>query len=226
MSKESSGNSDNEPVDVLIVGAGAAGAAFAWSMADTRMKIVCLEQGDWMDPATYPTTGMDYELRGFGDMGLSPNGRGRVEDYPINDSESPIAISNFNAVGGSTILYAAHFPRFHPSDFRVKSLDGVADDWPLEVIIAITGRGEKKVGSTDGMESSASTSPYYPAWVATSESDLRAGREAILAHDFDALAEIAEHSCLKMHAAAMANRPPLIYWNPATVGCMQAITAP
>jgi len=56
-------------------------------------------------------------LRGFGDMGLSPNGRGRPEDYPINDSESPIHVSNFNAVGGGTILYAAHFPRFHPSDF-------------------------------------------------------------------------------------------------------------
>ena len=38
----------------------------------------------------------------------------------------------FNAVGGSTILYAAHFPRLHPSDFRVRSLDGVADDWPLD----------------------------------------------------------------------------------------------
>src|SRR4030095_7759080 len=42
-----------EPVDVLIVGAGAAGAAFAWSLADTRMNIVCLERGDWMDPADY-----------------------------------------------------------------------------------------------------------------------------------------------------------------------------
>ena len=34
--------------------------------------------------------------------------------------------------GGSTILYAGHFPRFHPSDFRVKTLDGVADDWPID----------------------------------------------------------------------------------------------
>ena len=39
-----------ETVDVLIVGAGAAGAALAWSLAETRMNIVCLEQGDWMDP--------------------------------------------------------------------------------------------------------------------------------------------------------------------------------
>ncbi|HEX2484491.1 MAG TPA: GMC family oxidoreductase [Myxococcota bacterium] len=124
--------SDDETVDVLIVGAGAAGAAVAWSLAETRMNVLCLEQGDWMDPARYPSSGLDWELRRFGDFGFSPNSRGRPEDYPVNDRESPIAISNFNAVGGSTILYAAHFPRFHPSDFRAKTLDDVADDWPLD----------------------------------------------------------------------------------------------
>jgi choline dehydrogenase-like flavoprotein len=36
-----------------------------------------------------------------------------------------------NGVGGSTVLWSAHLPRMHPSDFRVRSLDGVADDWPL-----------------------------------------------------------------------------------------------
>ena len=122
----------DETVDVLIVGAGASGAALAWSLTDTRMRILCLEQGDWMSPADYPSNGGDWELRRFGDFGLSPNARGRREDYPINDSESPISVSNFNAVGGSTILYAAHFPRFRPTDFRVRTHDGVADDWPID----------------------------------------------------------------------------------------------
>ncbi len=121
-----------EAVDVLIIGAGAAGAALAWSLSETRMNILCLEQGDWMDPGSYPTTGLDWEMRRFGDFGLSPNARGRPEDYPVNDSDSPIAASMFNAVGGSTILYAAHFPRFHPGDFKVRTLDGVADDWPVD----------------------------------------------------------------------------------------------
>ena len=121
-----------EAVDVLIIGAGASGAAIAWSLAETRMKILCLEQGEWMDPARYPTTRSDWEMERFGAFGLSPNGRGRREDYPVNDDDSPIKVSNFNAVGGSTILYAAHFPRLHPSDFRVRTLDGVAEDWPLD----------------------------------------------------------------------------------------------
>ncbi len=121
-----------EPVDVLIVGSGAAGAAFAWSLADTRMNILCLEQGDWMKSEAYPGMRPDWELSQLGDFALSPNARGRSEDYPVNDGASPIQTTMFNAVGGSTILYAAHFPRFHPSDFKVKTLDGVADDWPID----------------------------------------------------------------------------------------------
>ena len=120
-----------ETADVLIIGAGASGAAMAWSLAETRMRIVCLEQGDWMNPLEYPSTGRDWEGRAFSDMSISPNRRQRDTDYPVNDANSPISVANFNAVGGSTILYAGHFPRFHPSDFRVKSLDGVADDWPI-----------------------------------------------------------------------------------------------
>ena len=51
------GTSMNDPVDVLIIGAGASGAAVAWSLADTKMHILCLEQGGWMNPADYPSTG-------------------------------------------------------------------------------------------------------------------------------------------------------------------------
>src|SRR5207302_1220490 len=49
----------------------------------------------------------------------------------LDTSQTPIAPLMFNAVGGSTIHWTGHFPRFRPSDFRVRSLDGVADDWPL-----------------------------------------------------------------------------------------------
>jgi len=119
-----------DPVDVLIIGAGASGAAVAWSLADTRMRIVCMEQGGWMNPAEYPAAGRDWELRA--DFSINPNSRNLPADYPVNSNDSPISVVNFNAVGGSTILYAAHFPRFHPSDYRVKTLDGVADDWPID----------------------------------------------------------------------------------------------
>jgi choline dehydrogenase-like flavoprotein len=122
----------NDKVDVLIIGSGASGAAAAWSLAETKMRILCLEQGDWMKQSEYPSTGRDYEARLFSDYAISPNVRRRPSDYPINDDNSPIKVVNFNAVGGSTVMYTAHYPRLHPSDFRVRTLDGVADDWPVD----------------------------------------------------------------------------------------------
>ncbi|MDO8300850.1 NAD(P)-binding protein, partial [Lacisediminimonas sp.] len=119
-------------VDVLIIGAGASGAAVAWSLAETRMRILCLEQGDWVKSSDYPSNGRDWEARQFGDFSFSPNRRGNPADYPVNEDDTPIKVANFNGVGGGTILYAGHFPRMHPSDFRVRTLDGVADDWPVD----------------------------------------------------------------------------------------------
>ncbi len=122
----------NETVDVLIIGSGASGAAAAWSLAETRMNILCLEQGDWMKPTDFPANGRDWEARRYGDFAISPNQRARPTDYPVNDADSPMKIANFNGVGGGTVFYTAHFPRLHPSDFRVRALDGVADDWPID----------------------------------------------------------------------------------------------
>ena len=121
-----------DPVDVLIIGAGASGGAVAWSLAETKMRILCLEQGDWTKPTDYPSNGRDWEARALQEFNYSPNRRGHVQDYPVNDAASPIRVANFNGVGGGTILYAGHYPRFHPSDFRVKTLDSVADDWPID----------------------------------------------------------------------------------------------
>jgi choline dehydrogenase-like flavoprotein len=132
MSKGNERAMKNPPVDVLIIGAGASGAAMAWSLADTRMRILCLEQGDWVKPSDYPSNGRDWEARQLAEFNFSPNVRAAAADYPINETDSPIKIANYNGVGGGTVLYAGHFPRFHPSDFRVRSLDGVADDWPID----------------------------------------------------------------------------------------------
>ena len=100
-----------------------------------------------------------------------------------------------------------------------------AAEWPLQVVVAITSTAAKDVGSTTGMRRTAETSPYQRAWIDTQEADLAAARSAIGARDFAALADVSEHSCLKMHALAMAARPGLLYWNGATVEGMRRVRA-
>jgi choline dehydrogenase-like flavoprotein len=122
-----------EWADVLVVGSGAAGAAVTKRLTDLGAKVVCLEQGDWVRPEDFPSARPDWEIQlRRGTFHFSPNVRGRPEDYPVAwlDGKSP-DVMMFNAVGGSTIHWTGHFPRFHPSDFRVRTLDGVADDWPI-----------------------------------------------------------------------------------------------
>ena len=124
-------DNEGDRQDVVIIGAGASGAAFAWSLAKDGFSVLCLEQGGWADPRDYPSNQQDWEIHRQTDFNPDPNFRNLPEDYPVNDKDSPIAPLMYNAVGGSTIHWSAHFPRFHPSDFRTKSLDGVGDDWPV-----------------------------------------------------------------------------------------------
>lgn len=124
---------DREKVDVLVIGSGAAGGALTWKLSEKGVKVVCLEQGGWIDPSSFASARPDYETHLFrGEWNFDPNVRQRPEDYPvISQGDYHTTTNMFNAVGGTTIHWQGHFTRFHPSDFKVKSLDGVADDWPL-----------------------------------------------------------------------------------------------
>lgn len=94
--------------------------------------------------------------------------------------------------------------------------------WPLQVVIAVTDTQRKSIPSTQGMQRSA-LSPYFPGWVRSTHEDFGAACAAVADRDFDLLAELAEHSCLKMHGLMLATRPPLCYWNPTTLALMDRI---
>jgi choline dehydrogenase-like flavoprotein len=127
------------PVDVVVVGAGLGGAAFCARLSEQapHLRIVCLERGDWVDRAAMPASRRDWQRSVLGAWSTSPNVRlaaaepSPSADYPVDDSASPIKPLMWNGVGGSTINWAAHVPRLHPSDFKTKTLDGVGDDWPF-----------------------------------------------------------------------------------------------
>jgi len=55
-------------------------------------------------------------------------------DLRITGGNEPLTLGENNSgkgVGGGSVHWAAFAPRFHPSDFRVYSEDGVGVDWPI-----------------------------------------------------------------------------------------------
>lgn len=122
---------NDEIADVLIIGAGASGGVVARRLALEGFKIVCLEQGEWPDRTKFRGAHDDWELTARKQWSADPNIRSLKCDYPIDSSQSDITPLMFNGVGGSMTLFAGTWPRMLPSDFRVRSLDGVADDWPI-----------------------------------------------------------------------------------------------
>lgn len=98
-----------------------------------------------------------------------------------------------------------------------------ADAWDVRMVVGVVSTAAKAVGSTEGMERSRATSPLYATWLAQAASDLDEGRRAVLARDLDGLGRVMEASTYKMHATMMTSQPPLLYWQPGSVACLQAV---
>lgn len=111
-----------EAVDVVIVGAGAAGSVFAAVLAEAGKSVLVLERG------------RDFKLT---DLYSSQIWARRLKwAAPRVVEEGPESVwPNFNAgngVGGAAIHHYAVWPRYHEEDFRARTLYGRSLDWPFE----------------------------------------------------------------------------------------------
>ena len=109
-------------------------------------------------------------------------------------------------------------------EIGIRCLAG-AREWPLRIVIAVTEHGPKPTGSGEAMIRSAATSPFYGTWVERQDADLDAARKAVIDRDFDRLADVAEQNCLKMHSVMWTSRPPVVYWNGATLNALETVRA-
>jgi choline dehydrogenase-like flavoprotein len=113
---------EDDVVDLLIVGAGAGGVTLAQRLARAGWRIVILERGPFWDPDEH------WVSDEAGSHGLY------WTDTRIVGGTDPVEMGKNNSglgVGGSMTHFAGYTPRLHPSDFEVRTRDGVAVDWPI-----------------------------------------------------------------------------------------------
>ncbi len=111
-----------EEVDFCIVGVGSAGGVLLQRLARAGFRVVGIEAGPFWD------TERDWVSDEAGSSKLYWN------ELRVTGGEDPITLGANNSghgVGGGSVHWAGFTPRFHPSDFRVHSQDGVGVDWPI-----------------------------------------------------------------------------------------------
>lgn len=122
IAKETKRYRDEDEVDYAIVGVGSAGGVLLQRLAKAGFRVVGIEAGPFWD------TERDWVSDEKGSHKLYWN------DLRITGGKDPLTLGENNSgkgVGGGSVHWAAFTPRFHPSDFRVYTEDGVGADWPI-----------------------------------------------------------------------------------------------
>lgn len=122
ISRETKRYRDTDEVDYCIVGVGSAGGVLLQRLAKAGFTVVGIEAGPFWD------TEKDWVSDEHGSHKLYWN------DLRITGGKDPLVLGENNSgkgVGGGSVHWAAFAPRFHPSDFRVYTEDGVGADWPM-----------------------------------------------------------------------------------------------
>ena len=127
--------------DVVIVGAGVAGATAAYELSRLGHRVLMIDAGPRIDRGTAvnifranPTKGNNspYPQNAWAPVpdDLAP-WTYYVQDGVADDAPNKFAGLYLKAVGGTTWHMTAHAERFYPSDFRMKSDYKVGVDWPI-----------------------------------------------------------------------------------------------
>ena len=112
--------------DVCIIGSGITAAMMAEKLAaERRVKVTVIEAGG----PSAPLVQRALRRARWQDYGETPWPRDHVDD--LNVLGTAYGFSPSMNVGGLAMHWGGVTPRYSPEDFRVKSLFGVGDDWPI-----------------------------------------------------------------------------------------------
>jgi choline dehydrogenase-like flavoprotein len=114
---------DDDELDLVIVGCGAGGSVLLQRLARAGWRVAALDAGPFWDP---DTDWVSDELGSHHLYWTEPRVISGTDPVPLGSNNSG------RGVGGSMVHYAGYTPRFHPSDFRTRSQDGVGQDWPID----------------------------------------------------------------------------------------------
>jgi choline dehydrogenase-like flavoprotein len=114
--------------DVCIVGAGAAGGVVALELARRGLRVIVLESGPRHDFARR----WEYVRRYLGHQNPWRTPLLELDRHTVGGPQ-PYRLEGRRArgVGGSTLHWEGYTLRLHASDFRLRSLHGIGEDWPL-----------------------------------------------------------------------------------------------
>ena len=138
--------------DVVVIGAGAGGAAAAYGLCRRGLSVLLLDAGPRFDPAIdYPLTSADWDARDFPEK---PGSTGKVSFAPGQTlaTREPLLTSgsrglgplvtegkrrmeryhHVRGIGGTTLHFTGEAHRLHPDAMKMNSRVGVAADWPLD----------------------------------------------------------------------------------------------
>jgi choline dehydrogenase-like flavoprotein len=113
---------DDDELDLVIVGCGAGGGTMLQRLARAGWKVAALDAGPFWDP---DADWVSDELGSHHLYWTEPRVLSGSDPVPLGSNNSG------RGVGGSMVHFAGYAPRFHPSDFRTQTQDGVGADWPI-----------------------------------------------------------------------------------------------
>lgn len=122
--------------DVVIVGAGVAGLLAAWRLAQANVNVLVLEAGPRVDRMealqTFRSAVAKTPESPYPDVPWAPRPSVlALEDYYVQVGPQLFKSNYVRRVGGTTWHWLGTTLRHLPNDFRLRTLYGVAEDWPI-----------------------------------------------------------------------------------------------